>query len=235
MSLALFTYDFPHLKSERFLLRLWAEGADISCLIAAPRRQIEQPHPTVRVKPRHRDALGAKVFAERLNLPFVVMEHDDPTIADVLDRYGVEIGAVGGARILPSSTIAAVPKGILNLHPGMIPKVRGLDALKWSIYDDVVPGVTAHLIDERVDAGRIIIQEPIPVFPDDTFLDLSLRLEDKELQLLITALRHLTSRPAESFPLVEATKYNKRMTPQQEKETVARFPSWKSKYAGVDE
>ena len=42
-------------------------------------------------------------------------------------------------------------KPIVNAHPGIIPLTRGLDSLKWAIYQNVPIGNTLHLIDNEVD------------------------------------------------------------------------------------
>ena len=61
---------------------------------------------------------------------------------------------IGGAGILPKEIIDNV--NIINSHPAYLPSVRGLDALKWAIYNDMPIGVTSHIISEEADSGFLI-------------------------------------------------------------------------------
>lgn len=58
---------------------------------------------------------------------------------------------------------------IINIHPSLLPAFSGAHAYEDAFeYGVKVSGVTVHLVDEQVDHGPIIAQEPFPVFPDDT-------------------------------------------------------------------
>lgn len=58
---------------------------------------------------------------------------------------------------------------VINIHPSLLPAFPGTDAYKQAFeYGVKVSGVTVHLIDESMDKGIIIAQEPFPRFPDDT-------------------------------------------------------------------
>jgi phosphoribosylglycinamide formyltransferase-1 len=81
-----------------------------------------------------------------------------------------------------------VPKGVINFHPGLLPEGRGLDAMQWAIYEDRPIGVTAHLIDGRVDAGLVLLKREIQIQQDDTVFDLSQRLMDIQTDMLPEAL-----------------------------------------------
>ncbi len=58
---------------------------------------------------------------------------------------------------------------VINIHPSLLPSFPGTDGYKQAFeYGVKVSGVTVHLIDESMDKGIIIAQEPFPRFPDDT-------------------------------------------------------------------
>lgn len=58
---------------------------------------------------------------------------------------------------------------VINIHPSLLPAFPGTDGYKQAFdYGVKVSGVTVHLIDESMDKGIIIAQEPFPRFPDDT-------------------------------------------------------------------
>lgn len=219
MKLAVFAYDFPHEKTQDFLLRLFLEGYKIEFVIACEPEELNLPSSILRVKPRHIDMLHPRTICQQLNIPYYVLPHNSTEVANLLKTSNIEIGVISGARILKKHIIQSVGKGIINFHPGLIPEVRGLDALKWAIYHDLPIGVTAHFIDERVDAGRIIVREEIPVKNDDTLVDISLRLEETQTNLLPRVLDMVRDKPVTDFPVVTyETKANPPMPNELEKE-----------------
>ncbi len=63
--------------------------------------------------------------------------------------------------------------GGINYHPSLLPKFRGGSAIAWAlIHGESHTGVTIHYIDEGVDTGDIILQESVPIDPDDTTVTL---------------------------------------------------------------
>lgn len=63
--------------------------------------------------------------------------------------------------------------GGINYHPSLLPKYRGGSAIAWAIINgETQTGVTIHYIDEGVDTGDIIIQEAVPIEPEDTTVTL---------------------------------------------------------------
>jgi folate-dependent phosphoribosylglycinamide formyltransferase PurN len=99
------------------------------------------------------------------------------------------LGVILGARILSKEIIERMPKGILNIHPGILPGNRGLDNLKHSIAKRLPIGVTAHLIDSRIDMGIILDTKIVPIFKDDTIRDVFIRQRGYEQKLLIEVLK----------------------------------------------
>jgi methionyl-tRNA formyltransferase len=84
---------------------------------------------------------------------------------------------LGGARILKKNIIAIPRIGILNAHPGLLPKYRGMDVIPWAVLNRDDVGVTVHFIDERIDAGKICAQRKIEIEPTDTLETLSRKAE----------------------------------------------------------
>jgi phosphoribosylglycinamide formyltransferase-1 len=232
MNLAAFVYDFPHQKSSDLLLRLWMEEEEIACVLGAPHRDLgKKENPRFRVKPRHLEAFHPQALCDRMGILYRRVDHASRTAAEMLREHRIDIGLIGGARILPAEVIEACGVGIVNFHPGLIPEVRGLDALKWAVHDGHPPGVTAHLIDERVDAGRILVRQRLPVFPDDTWVDLSMRLHETEIQLAPKVLEILRTDPElDNYELVGEGRSNTTMTAEQEEVAMQRFASWLSTF-----
>jgi methionyl-tRNA formyltransferase len=232
MRTAVFTYDFPHRKSQEFLLRVAAEPDELVLVIGAPYVTVNKKISRLRIKPYSQTALEPRSLCRMLHLPYFSLPHNSEHVARLLIDEGVDVVIIGGARILREPVIGAPRLGIVNFHPGLIPDVRGLDALKWSVYRGVPPGVTAHLIDERVDAGRIVFREEIPVYQDDGWLDLSLRLEDRQAELVPEVLSSLRRQPDLTlYPLVDSGVVNRAMSTEIEVDTQARFEAWKAMWS----
>jgi phosphoribosylglycinamide formyltransferase-1 len=78
---------------------------------------------------------------------------------------------------------------IVNVHPALLPAFPGTtsvaDALAWGVK---VTGVTVHLVDEEMDHGPIVFQEPVPVLDDDDRDALEARVHEVEHRLLPAAV-----------------------------------------------
>jgi len=206
MRLAVFAYDFPHKKTQDFLLRLFLEGYKVELVIAAEPVKLHLPESILRVKPGHVDVLHPAAICRSLDIPYHVLPHSSVEAAELMSSKGIDVAIIASARILKTNVIGSTGKGIINFHPGLIPEVRGLDTLKWAIYGDLPLGVTAHFIDERVDAGRVILRREIPVYADDTFIDLSIRLEETQVNMLPEVLGLVKDRNIDEFPIVTSDK-----------------------------
>lgn len=187
----IFAYDFPHKKTQDILLRLTIEELKPTLVIASPWEKLNVAPASLRVKPRHCDLVHPRDVCAALGIEYRVLAHNSEDCVQALREAKCDIGVVAGARILKQPVIDAISVGIINLHPGLLPQMRGLDALQWSIYENQPLGVTAHVIDKRVDAGLIIAREVIKEYPDDTLIDLSLRLQQTEINMVAPAVRHL--------------------------------------------
>ena len=183
-----FAYNFPHKKTQDFLQRLVLLGMRPLAVLAADPVRLNLPVRQLRVKPRHCDLIHPQEICHRLEIPYHVVDHGGPRCVDLLARLSPRLGVVAGARVLPPEVIERFTVGIVNFHPGLIPEVRGLDALSWAIYHGLPLGVTAHLIDRRVDAGHIVERRVIEEFSDDALVDLSLRLSETQVQMLATSI-----------------------------------------------
>ena len=82
-----------------------------------------------------------------------------------LKEYKIDyIFLAGYLRLLTSTLINKYPNKILNIHPSLLPKYKGLNAIEQAIKNkDEVIGVTVHYVDELLDNGQIIIQDSIDV------------------------------------------------------------------------
>ncbi len=228
--LVVFAYDFPHKKTQDVLLTLFGLGYPVGWVIAAPWKKLNIPSSALRVKVKHEVLFHPRQLAERLKAEYIATSHNSDELQELLARIEPELGVIAGARILKKPVIQAFSIGIINLHPGLIPEVRGLDAMQWAIYQDLPLGVTAHLIDHRVDAGRILVKKRIPVYEDDTLFDVSERLYEHQLLVLGDGIERARKGLWEELTPSSSQKANSKMPAELERQIPVLFEEYRKRW-----
>ena len=103
-------------------------------------------------------------------------------IANLLQQEHVELVVLAGfMRIVGPVLLAAFPGRIINIHPSLLPKHRGLCAWEQALAaGDSVAGCTVHYVDAGVDTGEIIAQAEVDILPGDTAESLRERIQEAE-------------------------------------------------------
>jgi phosphoribosylglycinamide formyltransferase-1 len=135
-------------------------------------------------------AAGGLAIAAAMHIPTHVLiprefpdrEAYDAALAALLAGYEPELVVLAGfMRILSPTFIAAFAGRILNIHPSLLPKYRGLHTHRRALEaGDTVHGVSVHFVTEELDGGPVIIQSQIEVRPGDTEASLSARVQQRE-------------------------------------------------------
>ncbi len=100
--------------------------------------------------------------------------------AGVLANFGL---------IIPQEVLDIFPKGIINIHPSLLPKYRGPTPGQTAILNgDTKTGVTIIKLDKEVDHGPILVQEKVEILPNDTASTLYERLFKIGSQMLAKSL-----------------------------------------------
>ena len=100
----------------------------------------------------------------------------------------------GWMRILSPSFINSFPHQIINIHPSLLPKYKGLNAVKQALEsNDTVTGCTVHYVTEDLDAGEIIMQEEVCILPYDTEGSLTKVIHQAEHKIMTKTLRKLNN------------------------------------------
>ena len=78
------------------------------------------------------------------------------------------IALAGFMRILSLAFVEEWPERIVNIHPSLLPKYRGLDTHRRALEaSDAVAGCSVHLVTEELDAGAVLGQAEVAILPDD--------------------------------------------------------------------
>ena len=103
-------------------------------------------------------------------------------IVNLLQQEHVELVVLAGfMRIVGPVLLAAFPRRIINIHPSLLPKHRGLRAWEQALAaGESVAGCTVHYVDEGVDTGSIIAQAEVDVVSGDTPDSLHARIQEAE-------------------------------------------------------
>jgi phosphoribosylglycinamide formyltransferase-1 len=229
MKIAAFVYDFPHIKSSHGLFWLQSAGFnDVTC-IASPYKVLNIPKSKTRITPKI-SAHWPEHVAKHLGYNYIKCDHDSDSILEHL--AGHDIGVILGARRLKPHALSTCP--VINMHPGVLPENRGLDNVKWAIFDNLPQAVTVHFVDSDLDRGRFIALETIDVFQDDTFLDIFLRLQTTELDCMVKTLTKINDEGIViSGKTLAEGKYNKVMNDAEDDAILKAFSSYKANYDAI--
>ena len=122
------------------------------------------------------------------------IEFDRRALAVLHDCGAEAVVLAGFMRLLTPEFIGAFRHRILNIHPALLPNFPGAHAHRDALAAGVnESGCSAHLVDEGVDTGPIILQQPVEVLPDDTEASLAARILPHEHRLLPEAVRLLAA------------------------------------------
>lgn len=142
---------------EAILKRLVEDGHDVVAA-SAPAPTSERPDP-----------LWAA--AEAGGLPVVATEAlRTPEGLERWRRFEPDLAVMAFVTaILPEETFAIPKRGTIQYHPSLLPRHRGSSAINWAvIFGDTETGLTIFWPDRGIDTGPILLQERVPIDPDDT-------------------------------------------------------------------
>ena len=177
------------------LRRLVADGHAVSAVFTQPDRPAgrgRKPAPP-----------AVKTAAEELGLPvYQPATLRDPEVVERLRSLAPEVmvGVAYGQLIRPE-VLAIPPRGVLNVHPSLLPRWRGASPIAAGILaGDEDTGVTIIRMNEGLDAGPILAQRVRPISPEDTTGSLTEALAEEGADLLSQTLpgwlaREITPRP----------------------------------------
>ncbi|MDQ3067061.1 MAG: phosphoribosylglycinamide formyltransferase [Actinomycetota bacterium] len=168
-------------------------GTNLQALLDAglPVCAVASNRPGVRALSRAEEA-GVAAAAFSLE-EFADRSQRDSTMANWLQEQGVRLVVCAGyMHLLTASFLDRFRDRIVNVHPSLLPDFPGARAIDDALAAGVeTTGVTVHLVDEGLDSGPVIRQEPVPIEPKDTLVE---RIQAVEHRLLPEVVRDLCAR-----------------------------------------
>lgn len=171
------------------------EGSNLQALLDAnlPVAAVASSRPGVRALERAADAC---VPAAAFPLDdFADRAQRDGTMANWLQEHGVRLVVCAGyMHLLTTAFLERFPGRIVNVHPSLLPEFPGARAIDDALAAGVeTTGVTVHVVDEGLDTGPVVRQEPVAVEPRETLVE---RIHAVEHRLLRDVIERLVRETA---------------------------------------
>ena len=128
---------------------------------------------------------GAVARAAKYGIPHIRIPHkDEDKMIELFKTWRVDLIILAGyMRVIKNP--ASFPCPIINVHPSLLPKYKGLHAVEQAMGSgDLTTGCTVHYVNEELDGGEIIMQGEVPILPNDNVESLTKAIQRKELSLI---------------------------------------------------
>ncbi len=174
-------------------------GSNLQALIDEKRRG-KMPHVDLSLVIASNPKAYAIKRGEKENIPTLVIEKKayssqdefDQALLDALEEHQIEFIILAGyLNILSPLIIQKYPKGIINVHPSLIPSFCGKGYYGRKVHEQAlhygvkVTGATVHYVNEIPDGGEIIAQKAVEVIPGDTPQTLQKRVMEQAEWVLL--------------------------------------------------
>jgi formyltetrahydrofolate-dependent phosphoribosylglycinamide formyltransferase len=222
-------------------------GTNMAALLYAAKHSA-CPYEIVLVASNNPDAEGLKLAAaEGIETFAQTHEHLDRAVHDAMmhDRIvhsgATHVALAGYMRILSEAFVQKWEGRMLNIHPSLLPKYKGLHTHQNAIdAGDTVAGCSVHLVTAELDGGPVLGQTEVAVLPDDTAETLAARVKMAEHQLYPRVLAKYVSRETNPEYLVSKVRELAMAQPEADEVTSHGMPCFgiiggkKFAYVSVD-
>jgi len=137
-------------------------------------------------------------YSNKYNIKKKIINFNNNMIAEkkILDflikKKIMFICLAGFMKILSKNFIKKFKGKILNIHPSLLPKYKGLNVHKRVIKNkEKISGCTVHYVSTQLDSGKIIMQKKVKIFKNDTAISLAKKILKKEHELYPAAIRKI--------------------------------------------
>ena len=139
-------------------------------------------------------------YAKKFKIKKKIINYKNLTNSEIhilndLNKENINIICLAGfMRILTANFIKKFKGKIINIHPSLLPKYKGLNTHQRALDNkEKYSGCTVHFVNSKLDAGKIILQKKVKIFKNDTSEKLSKRILKQEHLLYPKALEKIIS------------------------------------------
>ena len=145
---------------------------------------------------------AVKQYAHEQGLPILQpLKLKDPEFIAQLSALKPDLQVVVAFRMLPEMVWNLPPQGTVNVHGSLLPKYRGAAPINWAIlHGDKETGVSTFKLQHEIDTGDILLQEKMPIGPNETAGELHDRMKVVGAQLLVKTLQELANGTLKASP-----------------------------------
>ena len=224
----------PGAERARVAVLISGSGTNMAALLYAS-RAADCPYEIVLVASNNPDAGGVKLAEAEGVATFVLphkgmprAEHDLAMDAAIRASGAQYVALAGYMRILSAEFVARWTGRMVNIHPSLLPKYKGLHTHDKAIAaGDSHGGCTVHLVTAELDDGPVLGQTPVAILPDDTPESLAARVLIAEHQLYSRCLAELVSRESSPEWLLERVREMALALPEAEERPSHGSPGWR--------
>jgi phosphoribosylglycinamide formyltransferase-1 len=179
------------LNTKSIVVLISGNGSNLQALID----QIEQGKIVGRVSAviaNKVDALGLQ-RAKDAGIPGIFIDHKafatreefDQQMCQAIDEYAPDLIVLAGfMRILSTQFVQHYQGRMLNIHPSLLPKYKGLNTHQRAIDEgDTEHGASVHFVTPDLDDGPVVLQSKVPVFSPQDAPELASRVQEQERQM----------------------------------------------------
>jgi len=145
---------------------------------------------------------AVKQFALAHNLPVLQPEKlKSPEFFEALKQWEPDLQVVVAFRMLPEQIWSFPTMGTLNVHGSLLPQYRGAAPINWAIINgEKETGVTTFQLQHAIDTGAILLQDRIPIAPNNTAGEIHDAMMEVGAQLLVKTLHGLFDNSIKAVP-----------------------------------
>jgi phosphoribosylglycinamide formyltransferase-1 len=185
----------------KLVILISGRGSNMRSIVEAS-KQGSLAAETVAVISNRPDAAGLE-FAQAEGIATHIIDHKqfddrdsfDKAMAEQIDQYEPDYVILAGfMRILTADFVAHYAQRLINIHPSLLPKFKGLDTHQRAIeVGEKEHGASVHFVTAELDDGPVIMQARVPVMDDDDANTLAARVLEQEHSLYPAAIQKLVS------------------------------------------
>ena len=175
---------------ERLCILISGRGSNLLSIIKSCREK-DFPAKVKLIVSNNPNAFGLR-YAKQYKIPFkVITKNFENTLLKQLQKNQIDILCLAGfMKVLSKNFIDSFFNMILNIHPSLLPKYKGLNTHRRALKNkEKFSGCTVHRVDKKLDSGDIILQSKVKITKNETEASLENKILKKEWALYPRAIK----------------------------------------------